>query len=599
MLPYKHYCIEGELKVPRLPQPGSDSGKWGGILNEFLSAEHNDDGTLKASGSLASYAPLANPEFTGTVTVPTPVNGTDAATKAYADGLAIAGAPNADETTTGLVRLTGDFGGTATNPTTPTAVKKGDLVFNVRDYGAVGNGIADDKPAFIAALDAAESAGGYKIIFMPAGVYAVSGGLSLLNYTSVIQGAGAHVASYNNARGSVIKAISQTGPVLDLNGWRSPEEFAGRVKFSSFAVQGDGTAQADHDSVVDRTTVKSGISIGNRWTGTTVKSQAGITLEDVAIHATGGPGLDLGLAYFCVFNRVTVLPPVAAGANNVPWVRMRGTNGNQFSSLGFRAPAGIIQSDCVGVDGVINIDSETRTGYESGGNVFDGTWFEYLQSPTNGCIWSIRANGTRFLNEIRFDSGTAPGAIDNCWYRLQSPSIGANYGGNTIHGTIPGATASDSLTTGVEVHQNNNRITGIRGYNFSNVTIMPGVNYTFVELAGNQSGLDSAPPAVIDNSGATRNVFRDVPRGHYKYGSAYVRRDVPGSNGPRFEGVTDPTVGAVTLGNTGARIQTGSGSPAGAVAAPVGSLYLRTDGGTNTTLYVKESGTGTSGWVAK
>lgn len=44
---------------------------------------------------------------------------------------------------------------------------------------------------------------------------------------------------------------------------------------------------------------------------------------------------------------------------------------------------------------------------------------------------------------------------------------------------------------------------------------------------------------------------------------------------------------------------TGSGSPAGAVSAPVGTLYLRTDGGAGTTLYVKESGTGSSGWVAK
>lgn len=43
----------------------------------------------------------------------------------------------------------------------------------------------------------------------------------------------------------------------------------------------------------------------------------------------------------------------------------------------------------------------------------------------------------------------------------------------------------------------------------------------------------------------------------------------------------------------------GSGSPEGAVTAPVGSLYTRTDGGANTTLYVKESGTGNTGWAAK
>lgn len=45
---------------------------------------------------------------------------------------------------------------------------------------------------------------------------------------------------------------------------------------------------------------------------------------------------------------------------------------------------------------------------------------------------------------------------------------------------------------------------------------------------------------------------------------------------------------------------TGTGSPQSKRPAPVGSLYLRTDGGTLTTLYVKETGGNTSaGWVAK
>ena len=47
------------------------------------------------------------------------------------------------------------------------------------------------------------------------------------------------------------------------------------------------------------------------------------------------------------------------------------------------------------------------------------------------------------------------------------------------------------------------------------------------------------------------------------------------------------------------RFRTGAGSPEGVITAPVGSLYTRTDGGANTTLYVKESGTGNTGWVAK
>ena len=43
----------------------------------------------------------------------------------------------------------------------------------------------------------------------------------------------------------------------------------------------------------------------------------------------------------------------------------------------------------------------------------------------------------------------------------------------------------------------------------------------------------------------------------------------------------------------------GAGSPEGVVTAPVGSLYSRSDGGVLTSLYVKQSGAGNTGWVGK
>lgn len=51
--------------------------------------------------------------------------------------------------------------------------------------------------------------------------------------------------------------------------------------------------------------------------------------------------------------------------------------------------------------------------------------------------------------------------------------------------------------------------------------------------------------------------------------------------------------------NNGPLITTGNGSPEGIVAAKVGSIYTRQDGGVGTTLYIKESGTGNTGWVSK
>lgn len=77
--------------------------------------------------------------------------------------------------------------------------------------------------------------------------------------------------------------------------------------------------------------------------------------------------------------------------------------------------------------------------------------------------------------------------------------------------------------------------------------------------------------------------------------------DVPGAIG----GVT-PAVGtfstlrgatSVIVGAT-PTLTSGTGSPEGVKTQPVGSQFLRTDGGAGTTLYVKESGVGNTGWVA-
>lgn len=84
--------------MSRLPVPGSDDGVWGDVLNDFLSVEHNADGSLKVAGTLASKADdsavvhrtgaeavAGTKTFSSPPVVPTPVAASDAASKGYVD----------------------------------------------------------------------------------------------------------------------------------------------------------------------------------------------------------------------------------------------------------------------------------------------------------------------------------------------------------------------------------------------------------------------------------------------------------------------------------------------------------------------------------
>ncbi len=52
--------------MARLPLPGSDSGNWGAVLNDYLSVELANDGSLKirTDGTLGALATANDPRFT-------------------------------------------------------------------------------------------------------------------------------------------------------------------------------------------------------------------------------------------------------------------------------------------------------------------------------------------------------------------------------------------------------------------------------------------------------------------------------------------------------------------------------------------------------
>jgi parallel beta-helix repeat protein len=80
------------------------------------------------------------------------------------------------------------------------------------------------------------------------------------------------------------------------------------------------------------------------------------------------------------------------------------------------------------------------------------------------------------------------------------------------------------------------------------------------------------------------------------YTSTYVMNNIlTGSGGVSI----DASVTNVFNNSFSPSFASGAGSPEGVVTAIVGSIWTRTDGGATTTLYVKTSGSGNTGWTAK
>lgn len=135
----------------------------------------------------------------------TPTNPTDAATKAYADSLAgpIFSGPEGDS-------LVGHILGT-TNAvaTTVQAVLREHRSLKA-DYGAVGNGVADDTAAFSKAHADALASGGNLVVDVPYGQYKVTN-------TITITAPGLYFIGQNNLGCEILSTV-RTGVTFNFNG---------------------------------------------------------------------------------------------------------------------------------------------------------------------------------------------------------------------------------------------------------------------------------------------------------------------------------------------------------------------------------------------
>lgn len=422
------------------------------------------------------------------------------------------------------------------------AAASGRLVFNVREYGAVGDGTTNDTVAVRAAVTAADAAGYYNIVYFPPGRYKLVGSFSMSGSSAVLRGSGSGYLA-GTQRGSVLVGSAQTGPVLNFTGWLSPDSIRGQVEHGGFSVVGDGIADA-----------------GKTHAGIRMAAMEAVTFRGIHIANTGGPGLHLnGSSQLCQFVDIVVETPISAKVNNVPYIHSIGPNGgNTFINVGLRSM--VASADC-GAGGAWRTESDGT--YGSGFGTYLNCWAEFLHIPTAGTLFYL-SGALNNMNNFQFwDCAYEAGATNASLVRFD-PEPTNDKGGNCMTGFIPGDSEA-SGNYGVDIRQSGNFINGVKGAFGKNAIIASGVQRTTILLGG--AHLAATQVAVLDNSGNNTNRIHDYTTDYEKHEDYNVQPGATYGGGPIFKSAADTNKGAIQMGRGLTMFDNGASS----------SDYIRTD----------------------
>lgn len=249
--------------------------------------------------------------------------------------------------------------------------------------------------------------------------------------------------------------------------------------------------------------------------------------------------------------------------------------------------------------------TQTIAGVIANGNY--GWQSDYTKANSTGSMaeWNLRqgtgASGNLYGMDINLFAGTSS---SNDAYAFRAITVTANTGYNiAAFGRSAGTTAGANI--------------GVQGDAYGGDQ-SAGVWGQAITAKNNAANIGVFARAINTGTG-TRATALYATLGNLIAASAFERAAIIAENAatgaPLFIGrnngtnvITFTATGGITASDTlstptltlngGVTIRSGSGSPEGAVTAVIGALYLRTNGSTGTTLYIKESGTGNTGWIA-
>jgi hypothetical protein len=157
--------------------------------------------------------------------------------------------------------------------------------------------------------------------------------------------------------------------------------------------------------------------------------------------------------------------------------------------------------------------------------------------------------------KIAASSGSAANRIEFS----ENTIIGSSGGGTLTYGVL--AVADGGALS--RLRMNHNEFVGCTNWMWIKISVSPG------------GGTITGHPIVIGNDGPTGNPFESTT-------------------------FTTGDIKAILIAGNSSHVAAyvGNGDPEGVVTAAIGSTFQRIDGGAGTSWYIKESGTGNTGWVA-
>jgi hypothetical protein len=533
---------------------------------------------------------------------------------------------------------------TASGNTSWTQLAQSFNWYSVRDYGAIGNGIADDRPAIQAAQAACETAGG-GVVYFPEGTYACSqdgtNGYSLLiSATTSIQyvGAGGNsiIKQAGNAAGADWVLVKIAGAVdhvrfqdmrFDGSGLTNPTTGCHLLQI------GDGTGAVTTVQVFGChfTGMVAGSGDGVFMQGEAAARTQRVWVADSTFDGVGRYGVHITDSVnnvFVVDNFITncvrdiVLSSAVDEGNNVisilgNHITHTGTDKLAIQIVGSadNLVSHLVLSNNVVIGGFVEI-SNVQWGTSIGNVVTSGDF------ASGNAAWRYFGSVTDVTclgNFIDRTSGASAGpciAVEAAG--LVSP-LRVNVRTNLLLQEVAGAgfvafTDADRCPmTG-----NTGRATNAgssTAYAFE--VIAATVDVDNILVAGNSAAAAAgsyaggvhlfASGANIVNALVQGNIGTQVDYGLVleKAGGENVTGKImyAGNNFDSAVGDVDQIGTAVVLivgmngGTFGAQFLTGSGSPAGVVTARPGSLYSDVTATGEPSVYYKESGTSTAGWL--